>query len=72
MTEQQTIQAFTAIINLLVKITKASQCNTNQLAGEIKREISELQPPFANGIAEMILQKYVERIESPDVPAWRH
>jgi hypothetical protein len=66
------VLAVTAIINLLVKIAKESQCDLPALGAQIKSELVALQPPFSDSAAQVVLEKFLERIENADQSHWSH
>jgi hypothetical protein len=58
--------AVTALITILGKIAKESDCDLSKLISDIRNEIQVLKPPFADSPAQTVLEKCLERIENPN------
>jgi hypothetical protein len=60
------VLAVTALITILVKVAREADCDLAKLSSSIRDDISALKPPFANSPAQVVLEKFLERIEDPN------
>ena len=65
------VLAVTALITILVKVTNETGCG-GVVASSIRNDLAALKPPYVDGPAQVVLEKFLERIEHPEMPSLLH
>jgi hypothetical protein len=61
--DQPTVQAISAVVYLLAKTAKASDCDIDALRAQLAAELAGLRPPWRDSPAAVVVQKFVQMLQ---------
>jgi hypothetical protein len=61
--DQPTVQAISAVVYLLAKTAKASDCDIDALRAQLTAELAGLRPPWRDSPAAVVVQKFVQMLQ---------